>query len=351
MIKVLVVEDSPVVQEFLVHVLGSEPDIEVVGRANDGEEAVEFVTRTRPDIITMDIIMPKMNGLDATRKIMETRPVPIVIVSGNWDPKEVDTTFRAMEAGALAIVRRPPGAGHPEHEAAIKEMLRTIRLMSEVKVVRRWSRSASIVKDIDADHPVPRGIHPEINVIAIGASAGGPPVLQKILSGLPKDFPLPVLIVQHMAAGFLQGMLQWLSETSGVPLHIAADGITAIPGHAYFAPDGSHMGISNKGRIFLSGREPERSARPSVSFLFRTIAEAYGNKAAAVLLTGMGRDGAAELKLLKERGAVTIIQDRESSTVFGMPGAAKELGAALYELSPDKIVSVLMDITAVKGKN
>ncbi|MBI5741835.1 MAG: chemotaxis-specific protein-glutamate methyltransferase CheB [Nitrospirae bacterium] len=348
MIKVLIVEDSPVVQEFLVHVLGLEPDIEIIGRVNDGEEAVDFVKRTKPDVITMDIIMPKMNGLEATRRIMETNPVPIVVVSGNWDPKEVDTTFRAMEAGALAIVRRPYGAGHPEHESAVKEMVRTVRLMSEVKVVRRWSRPASVIQDMEADPPVPRGAHPEISVIAIGASAGGPPVLQKILSGLPADFPSPVLIVQHMAEGFLPGMLEWLGATSGIPLHIASDGVAAIPGQAWFAPDGFHMGIRNSGRIFLSDREPERGARPSVSFLFRSVAEAYGNNAAAVLLTGMGSDGAVELKLLKEKGAVTIVQDRESSVIYGMPGAAKELGAALYELSPEKIVSALMDVTSYR---
>lgn len=355
MIRVLVVEDSPVVQEFLVHILGSDPGIEVIGRANDGQEAVEFVARTKPDVITMDINMPKMNGLEATRRIMETNPVPIVIVSGNWDPREVETTFRAMEAGALAIVQRPRGLGHPEHEATSGELLSTVRLMSEVRVVRRWSgsrpkveKNGTVLFPSGKKEPS-RFFDPEgLGVVAIGASAGGPPVLQRILSGLPGNFPLPVLIVQHMARGFLPGMLEWLGEKSAVRLLIASDGERALPGRAYFAPDGFHMGIEN-GTIYLTGDSLEHGARPSVSFLFRSVAKAYGRKAAGILLTGMGSDGADGMKLMKEKGAVTIAQDRESSAVYGMPAAAVELGAATYVLAPDRITAALRSLTEKRG--
>ena len=344
-ISVLVVDDSPVARDFLVHVL-SGPDITVIGTASNGEEAVEFVKRKRPDVITMDIYMPGMGGLEATRRIMQTNPVPIVIVSGNWDPNEVVTTFRAMEAGALAIVQRPQGIGHPGHEATIKELLQTVRLMSEVKVVRRWPRY--IAKPSVAEthpHNLPTGVHDEIEVIAIGASAGGPLVLQAVLSKIPKDFAAPVLIVQHVATGFLAGMVGWLSETSGIPISIASAGEMVLPGHAYFAPDGFHMGIEHGGILLLEKGAREHGARPSVSYLFRSVAKVYGRNAVGILLTGMGSDGADAMKLLKEKGAVTIVQDKESSVVYGMPASAVELGAVLYVLSPKQIPAALMDLT------
>ena len=354
-INILVVDDSQVTREFLVHIF-SEAGIRVVGAVADGLEAVKFVNQKRPDVITMDIYMPGMNGLEATRRIMETNPVPIVIVSGNWDPGEVDTTFRAMEAGALAVVQRPYGMGHPEHEASVQELVRTVRLMSEVKVVRRWSIRNSLAKTGPSDGPVrvllperPRHIEREIKVVAVGASAGGPPVLQKILSGLSEDFPFPLLIVQHMAAGFLPGMLNWLGEKSRLRLCIAKNGERLLPGSAYFAPDGSHMGVNGDDTIFLSAAGPEHGARPSISYLFRSVGRAYGGAAGAVLLTGMGSDGAEEMKSLKEKGAVTIAQDKDSSAVYGMPEAAAKLGAAVLVLSPEQITSALGELAKNRG--
>jgi two-component system, chemotaxis family, protein-glutamate methylesterase/glutaminase len=343
-IKVLVVEDSRVIRDFLVHVL-SEAGLSVIGTASNGAEAVALAARIAPDVITMDLSMPVMGGLEATRKIMETRPVPIVIVSGIWDPKEVETTFHALKAGALALVRRPRGIGHPDSGPMIEELVRTVRLMSEVKVVRRWGREKMNADDRFPARPLRAGAAERINVVAFGASTGGPPVLQTILNGMPKDFPAPLLIVQHMARGFLTGMLGWLQETTGLRLHIASAGEAARPGHAYFAPDERHMGIGSDGRIILAGGEREHGALPSVSYLFRSVSEAYGGNAAGVLLTGMGNDGAPEMKLLKENGALTIAQSRESSAVYGMPAAAVELDAAVYVLSPEQIPDALVAIT------
>lgn len=351
MIKVLIVDDSPSVREFLGYILGSDPGIRVIGTANNGEEAVEFVRHDRPDVITMDINMPKMNGLEATRQIMETHPAPIVIVSGSWDAKEVETTFRAMEAGALAIVQKPQGFGHPDQESAAKELVQTVKLMSEVKVVRRWARRAARgtrdegVQRTSIVPPEERMPATDIRVAAIGASTGGPLVLQTILSGLPKDFAVPILIVQHMAPGFLQGMVDWLGQSSSVPLRIAVDGEEMMPGHAYFAPDGFNMGVANTGRISLEKDGPRNGAMPSVSYLFHSVMKTYREKAVGVLLTGMGKDGAEELKVMKEKGAFTIVQDRESSVVYGMPGVAFQLDAATYVLPPDKIAAVLTGLT------
>ena len=324
MIKVLVVEDSLVVREFLVHILGSDPSIRIVGTASNGEEAIEAVRRLQPDVVTMDIHMPKLDGLEATRRIMEIHPTPIVIVSGSSDPHDVAMTFRATEAGALAVLRRPAGIGHPDFEATARELVQVVKLMSEVKVVRRWSQARR-----DATMPRPpassagmRHVHApaKIRVVALGASTGGPLVLQTILAGLPKDFPAPVLIVQHMAAGFVQGFVEWLSQSSVLPVQIAAHGEIILPARVYVAPDDFQMKVRHGGKIALSRDAPENGLRPSVSCLFRSVAEVYGGEAVAGLLTGMGRDGAEELKLLREKGAATFAQDKDSSVVHGMPG-------------------------------
>jgi two-component system chemotaxis response regulator CheB len=342
MIKVLVVEDSPVVREFLVHILNSDPEIQVIGTAKDGEEALKVVDEKKPDVITMDINMPRMDGFEATRRIMESYPTPIVIVSGNWDTKEVATTFRAIEAGALTGVRRPAGIGHPEHETTVKELLETVKLMSEVKVVRRWSRlrrqGPSIVPSAESES---KSVPSKVRLVAMGASTGGPMVLQKILSELPKNFLSPLLIVQHMATGFIQGFVEWLAQSSSFPVRVAIHGELLLSGHAYVAPDGLHMGIGSGNRIALSHNEPENGLRPSVSYLFRSVIKTYGRNAIGVLLTGMGKDGAEELKLMKDSGSVTIVQDKESSVVHGMPGEAIGLGGATYVLPADKIAAAL----------
>jgi two-component system chemotaxis response regulator CheB len=347
-IRVLVVEDSPVAQEFLVHILNSDPEIQVIGTANDGEEAVEAAKHKKPDVITMDINMPKMNGLDATRRIMETHPVPIVIVSASQNIKEVENTFRAMEAGALACVSKPAGMGHPDFEKTTKELIQTVKLMSEVKVVKRWPhyRQVTAAPSIPAPAAVDiERIPAEIRIVAIGASTGGPPVLQTILSGLSKDFSVPILIVQHMAKGFTKGLIEWLAQSTGFPVHVAADGEYLLPGHAYIAPDGLHMKVGAGNRIALSKDEPEEGLRPSASYLFRSVSNVFGKNAVGVLLTGMGKDGAEELRLMKEKGAITIAQDKGSSVIFGMPGEAVKLDGATYVLSPDKIVKALKSLT------
>jgi len=344
MIKVLVVDDSPVARELLVHLLRSDPRIEVVGTAKNGTEALEAVLRTNPDLVTMDFHMPAMNGLDATRMIMETHPVPIIIVSGSCTIRETVTSFHAMEAGALAAVSRPPGIGHRDHERAVKEFLLTVKLMSEVKVVRRWPRKVDQRSDSAVFQQEVKKAETEIRLIAIGASTGGPLAIQTILAALPKDLSVPLLIVQHMSSGFVHGFAEWLTQTSGFPTHIAIDNEHPRAGHAYVAPDTHHLGVKAGGRIQLSEDQPEKGVRPSVSYLFRSVARIYDRKAIGVLLTGMGKDGAAEMKLMKEKGAVTIAQDATSAIVNGMPGEAVRIGAAVYVFPPDRIAAALVNI-------
>ncbi|MEW5979012.1 MAG: chemotaxis-specific protein-glutamate methyltransferase CheB [Acidobacteriota bacterium] len=344
MIKVLVVDDSRIVAEFLKHLLSSEPDVQVVGIASNGEEGLRMAQESKPDVITMDIHMPKVNGFEATRKIMETCPTPIVIVSGSTSQDEVATNFRAVEAGALTVIARPRGQGHPLHEADARGFVETVKLMSEVRVIRRWpqAKTEPRVAQTLANRPrrveKPRG---GVAVVAIGASTGGPMALQTILSRLPRDFAVPVLIVQHMARGFAKGFAEWLTQSTGFSTEVATAGQQLLPARAYVAPDDFHMGVGAQGHILLASDEQENGTRPSVSFLFRSVATAFGAGAVGVLLTGMGRDGAEELKRLRERGAVTIAQDEQSSVVYGMPGEAIRIGAAAHVLPPEAIAATL----------
>ena len=340
MIKALIVEDSPVVSELLAHILSSDPDILVTGSAVNGEEAVEAVRRNKPDVVTMDIHMPKLDGFKATRIIMETDPVPIIIVTGSANMREVETSFRAIEAGAVTVVQKPRGIGHPDFEKHSRELIKAVKLMSEVKVVKRWSKVTEERLRLRKE-TVLRAPTPEIGVVAIGASTGGPPVIRKILSELPVNFPAPVLIVQHMAAGFIEGFAEWLGQTSLLPVHVAAHDCVILPGHVYVAPAGQQMKAQTNGRLSCMAENPENGLCPSVACLFRSVAEVYGKNAAGVLLTGMGKDGAEELKMMKEIGAVTIAQDEESSVVFGMSGEAIKLGAAMYVLPPERIAATL----------
>jgi two-component system, chemotaxis family, protein-glutamate methylesterase/glutaminase len=344
-INVLIADDSKLARQLLTHLLNSDPRICVVGAVEDGQAAIDFLRDKKLDVIVMDIHMPRLDGFEATRRIMETQPVPIIICSSTTNPREVATTFRLMEAGAVACVEKPVGPDHPEFESLSSKLLQTVKLMSEVKVVRRWprARASAVVKPKPPVH-VPGSA---IEVIGIGASTGGPPVLQTILSSLPKELPVPVLIVQHITRGFLPGLVEWLNQTTGRQVQIGAHGVLPLPGHAYLAPDDFHMGLMSSGRILLSHDESLGNLRPAVAYLFRTLAETRGEQAIGVLLTGMGRDGAAELKLMKDAGAETIAQDRETSVVHGMPGEAIAMDAATRILPAERIADAL--ITLVKN--
>jgi two-component system chemotaxis response regulator CheB len=299
----------------------------------------------------MDVHMPEMDGLKATRLIMETTPVPIIIVSGSFDPREVSMSFRAVEAGAVAFVARPAGPGHPDHAKNVNELLQNVKAMAGVRVVRRWRPSARQ----NTPRPLPGAIiRPEtasIGLIAIGASTGGPVVIQQILASLPREFPVPVMIVQHMAKGFTGGFVDWLSQSSGIPVKLAVHGEPLHPGCAYVAPDGLNMLVETIGRITLRKGDNNNGHCPSVSQLFASVAQVYGKNAVGILLTGMGRDGAKELRQMKEQGAVTMAQDEISSIVYGMPGVADQLNAATYILPPAAIIEVVKKLVLSRQRN
>ncbi len=344
--KVLIVDDSHTTREYLKYIINKDKNLKVVDMAADGEEAVRIVSMRPPDVVVMDVHMPKMDGYKATEKIMHSNPVPIVIVSANLDVENAKKTFRAMEAGAVAVLEKLKGPGHPDSERQTAKLVKILKSMSEVKVVKRFAQSKAKLGAPGSAAELPakartRYLPARKEIIAIGSSTGGPIVIQSILSNLREGFPVPILIVQHIAANFLEGMAGWLDRETPLAIKIPEHGEFVKGEQIYFAPDGHHMGMTDRGEIVLSPGSPENGVRPSVSHLFRSVAKTYGSRAVGVLLTGMGKDGAPELKLMKAKGAVTIAQDEESSIVYGMPGEAVKLGATDYVLPPAEIAALL----------
>lgn len=350
MIRVLIAEDSAVTREHLVYLLSQDPALQVVGTARNGLEAVEQAEHLKPDVILMDVHMPRMNGYEATRQIIERVPTPIVMVSASLSRDETAMAFEALKAGALTILDKPSGLEHPGHEETARRLVETVKLMAEVKVVRRWPRRQGLGvggRGLGQEEPIPRPLAPssrKIRLVAIGASTGGPAVVAEILRGLPADLAAPILVVQHIAPGFTTGLAEWLGQGTRLAVKLAELGEPVQPGTVYLAPDSTQMGITKEGRIRLTKEPAEDNFCPSASYLFQSVAEAYGRSAVGVLLTGMGRDGAAGLRKLREAGGVTIAQDEETSVVFGMPGEAIRLGAAEYVLSPEQIVGLVRSL-------
>jgi two-component system chemotaxis response regulator CheB len=341
MIRVLVVDDSSTVRELLVHILGSAPGLAVVGSAANGEEALRLAHELRPDVITMDLHMPRMDGFEAIRHIMQSCPTRIVVVSGSDSRAEVDAGFRAIEAGALMLAGRPRAVGSPGHAESARALVRTVKAMAEVRVVRRWNGAARARRGTQGARR---------RLVAIGASTGGPTVLRDILAELPAGFPLPLVIVQHLAPGFMDGLAAWLAQASGYPAGMLVDGAVLAGGRAYLVPDGWQPalvpGLDGGPACRLLRAPAEHGMCPSVSHLFRAIDPELRPATAAVLLTGMGKDGAAELRQLREHGALTIAQDRASCAVHGMPGEALRLDAAMLVLEPAEIGKVLARLPA-----
>lgn len=354
MIKVLIVEDSHTAQLFLSNILSKDPSIQVIGTASDGIAALEFLSRSKPDVITMDFYMPRMNGLEVTRRIMETEPVPIVIVSTFAEEKEREKVFQFLEAGAVAVIDKPVAMNHPSFATQSARLIQTVKNMSEVKLVRRRPTTRSTHGALEAMKPLPPQPQPpfkplnDVELIAIGASTGGPAVMKVVLEGLQRNHP-PVVAVQHIAKGFLPGLVAWLENTTRLKVTIAELGETLERGRVYFAPEDKHMGVTNQLRVQLSDAPAMHGLRPAISHLFQSIAvNKLGPHSIGVLMTGMGADGACELKMMRDAGAITIAQDKETSIVYGMPGEAVKLNAAQYVLPPDKIVKRINEILSLQ---
>jgi len=346
-IRVLIVEDTMVVQRFLKTLVLSDERFKLVGIAENGKQACEMIEKLAPDVVSMDIMMPVMDGVEATRTIMQEYPVPIVIVSSFYESSEVDMAIKVLEAGAVMILPRPHGPGHPKHLRSALKYLNSLQLMSEVKVVRRikieTAKTQQVIKKTIL-LPNEDSARPNYQALAIGASAGGPEGLTAILSGLPANFPLPVFIVQHIDSHFAEGFAVWLNTSSRIPVTIAINGEKILPGHAYLPSKDHHLTVNSNGTISLTRELSERSLRPSVDVLFRSIGQVFGKNSIAVLLSGMGKDGTVELKNLFDLGAFTIAQDEMSCLVYGMPGEAVRIGAVCKIIPSKEIASEIINL-------
>ncbi|MHB8630043.1 MAG: chemotaxis-specific protein-glutamate methyltransferase CheB [Aggregatilineales bacterium] len=355
--RVLIVEDSPTQRLALTRLIESAPDLTVCGQAADGEEAIRLAEELRPDVISMDVLMPRLDGLNATRRIMAVCPTPIVVVSS------VSASRDAMEilrAGALAAVEKPPAPTASDYAVRCAEIIRLLRLMSAVRVIRHWSPDGT-----RAPHPTAllsdSGTGPlrpilssgpmlrfRPTIVGIGASAGGPGALATILSRLPADFPLPIMIVQHLSAEFVPGLAEWLDRSCPLTVRLAAAGEVPVPGTVYVAPGNTHLRLGTDRALVLDSRTGSYRHCPAVDALFESFADSYGAQAIGVVLTGMGDDGALGLRAMRNVGAHTIAQDEASCVVFGMPGAAIAQGAAEFIL-PLTAISGALQRLAVRG--
>lgn len=344
-VRVLLVDDSPTYRVLLSSLLADDPRLEVIEVVDDGAQAVQAAQRLRPDVIVMDIHLPVMGGFAATRLIMESAPTRIVMVTATAIPNEVAQSFEALESGALTVLAKPPGPGHPDFEAMQQELVDTVALMAEVPVVRRWPAvrtqpAASAAKVSHAGR---------IDVIAVGASTGGPLALQDLLTALPMSGMPPIVIVQHISHGFADGLVQWLSRVSGYDIKVAAHADRLRQGMACVAPDGAHLEVTGDGHVVLNPGLPVNGFRPAVGVLFTSAAREYGARAAGLLLTGMGRDGAQELLAMRRAGALTMAQDKDSAVVNGMPGEAVRIGAAMHVLSPQDMAATLSRLASTSS--
>jgi two-component system chemotaxis response regulator CheB len=342
-LRVLVVEDSPVARRLIVHILGSDPELRVIAEAENGNEAVRTAIHRRPDVIVMDVVMPSMDGLEATRRIMELLPTPIVLVSASYDARDLRKSFEALEAGALTLVGKPSGPRASTFAAEAAALTTTVKLMAEVKLVRRRAVGASHPELVAAPPPASvGGRRRPVEIVAIAASTGGPAALATILGALPPTTPVPIVVVQHITAGFHQGLVDWLDSTSPLSVRLARNGERLRAGEVLVAPSDAHLGVTGGGRVALSLDPPIGGHRPSATHLFRSVASAYGAAAAGAILTGMGEDGVAGLRLLKEAGGVALAQDETTSVVYGMPRKAASLGIVDQVLPVDRMAGALI---------
>lgn len=336
-LRILIAEDSELFAAVLQETLAAESNLEVVGMARDGLEAVEMCAQLQPDLVMMDIHMPRLDGLSATEKIMAQTPTPILIITSDPRSQGVDLSFKALSAGALDLIAKPTRFPLPDHER--KSLLRKVRLLAQIPVVRhvRGTRLHTPTppgfQPVDATTPsLPPSIRPttptpsSTSVIGIVASTGGPRALAQLLADLPADFAASLLIVQHITHGFSAHLATWLNAHSPLTVLEARDGISIQPGHAYIAPTEQHLELTRSNRLRVFQAEPVKGHCPSGDLLLKSIAR-NAKHAVGIILSGMGDDGTDGIEALHHTGALTLAQDKKSSVIYSMPRSAIARGA------------------------
>ncbi len=338
-VRVLIVEDSAVVREHLRRIISADQRLEVAGLAASGEEAIEMVERSAPDVISMDIQLPGIQGFEATRRIMSFRPTPIVVVSG-IGTEDMSLSMQALRSGALAVIEKPVATTHDGYAALASRLCTQLAIMSEVKVVRQREIAP---RQVNLRATARGAVSSRALVLGIAASTGGPNALAQVLTGLQAGFPLPIAIVQHMTPGFMGGFAEWLQTVTPFRVMVVRERVELAPGTVYVAPTGLHLAIDRRS-AFLDGSAPVGSHRPSANILFSSMARTLGSAGVGVVLTGMGDDGAAGLNELKLAGGFTIAEAESSAVVYGMPAAAVKLGAVCESLPLGDIAARLLEL-------
>jgi two-component system, chemotaxis family, protein-glutamate methylesterase/glutaminase len=335
-IRVMIVEDSAVVRELLTRIISRDARLEVAAAYESAEQALEVLERVSPDVISLDIRLPGMQGLEATRRIMSLRPTPIVVVAAISD--DLQLTMEALKAGALAVVEKPAAPTDEEYAAVASRICTQLAIMSEVMVVRqRVPARAERAARRALPHEGPFGL------LGIAASTGGPNALMELLSGLGKHFPLPIAVVQHMTPGFIEGFRAWLEKVTPFRVETVSGRTVVEPGRVYLAPSGRHLRVDEH-CAWVEYGPPVGAHCPSATVLFDSMAGNLGPAGIGVLLTGMGEDGAEGLLRLRRAGSYTIVEDQSTAVVYGMPAAGARLGAALESLPLPVIASRVQEL-------
>jgi len=344
MTRVLIVDDSQGMRDLLVAILSTEPGLSIAGVAADGEEAVRKTLALRPDVISMDLRMPRLDGLGAIRAIMNEAPTPIVVLHAKHGSAADDLGFDALRAGALEVVEKPVLTS-AEHVRVFRNSFGTLlKLMAEVKVVRVFAPS----RGVSPPH-ITRMTRTPISIVGICSSTGGPSALERVFRRLPSTLPVPIVVVQHMAEGFLESFVEWLDTNCPLQVTIAENGDVPRAGHVYFAPDFLHLALDDSGLLRTVSSPAVRGHVPSGDVLLESLADVRAERAMGIVLTGMGDDGARGAARIARIGGVVLAQDEDSSIVYGMPHAVVELGVACEVLPIDRMAARIQDWTVDSG--
>lgn len=372
-IRVVIVDDSALMRRFIAGLLEQDSAIRVVGVAQNGREAIEIVEALRPDVVTMDVRMPVMDGLATTEHLMAYCPTPILVLTSSLASYDVDITFKMLGAGALEVIEKPSGDDLHGLARVGAELIRRIKILARVKVVTHLRGRRKPADETEAKQSLRTGEKaaapappertptfippaaalppraPAFPLIVIGASTGGPRVVNQIVASLPPNLPAGVIIAQHIADGFSAGMVEWMAASCRLPIALASEQRVIRPGEALIVPDGYDLLITPEGGVHLS-QNPVLIQRPSIDITMQAAASVFGAATIGVLLTGMGRDGAYGMLAIKRHGGYTIAQDEASCAIFGMPRAAIQLGAAVEVLAPSQIAPRLVDLVNGYGR-